>query len=408
MAISITVDGNYLKYDGDSGKIDWIPLPLYGQCRLVEKTDKVVIVFPQGDPTHNSNPELSIFPTSVYTSVATLLAYLISVQDLILTGGGGTVADAEYKSPIDFSTQRTSASQLTLSNLNIPIVNSSQIKYIIKTNSANTETEVLTNGSGGVSLIWNPTASTIDVKKNGVAYPLFDMGTGLTITTTVSAGAITGGTIISGGTGYYTGGVVLVAGGTGGYFTITATNGVVTAITLLAGGSGYTTAVAAATSVYSYALDVATVVGIDGQEKGYDATSDLFKQFMTNYPVQPLVDDLSDVTTTSGTDIYLASSDGLDMGHHNTLTLTGTIADADTTTMTVEATNDDDLTATGDWIQIYGYNAKTNAYENSWAVTNATLTFALQFKDLKFNNYRVHLVSTNTTATARIKARRTY
>jgi hypothetical protein len=356
--------------------------------------------------------ELNYLDISGEVSALGLFNNLLNWKESIVAGGG-TVADAEYKSPIDFSTQRYSASQLTLSNLNIPIVNSSQIKYIIKTNSANTETEVLTNGSGGVSFIWDATNSKIDVKKNGVAYALFDMGTGLTITTTVSAGAITGGTIISGGTGYYTGGVVLVAGGTGGYFTITATNGVVTAITLLAGGSGYTTAVAAATSVFSYALDVATVVGIDGQEKGYDSIIDAFKSFMTNYPVQPL-DNVIEVDTTNVaanvTPVYYPSSDGVPMSIHKAITLTGKIIDgaAVTNTITFEGTNDED-TANADWISLYVYDAKNNTTVNKIESTTATtLTFAVEANDYKYTHFRVKLVTGDATNTIIIKGRVTY
>jgi hypothetical protein len=72
---------------------------------------------------------------------------------------------------------------------------------------------------------------------------------GLTITTTVAAGVITGGTIDAAGTGYATGQLVGVAGGTGGFFVVTAqTGGVPSAIALYAGGSGYTAATGATTT----------------------------------------------------------------------------------------------------------------------------------------------------------------
>ena len=72
---------------------------------------------------------------------------------------------------------------------------------------------------------------------------------GLTITTTVAGGAITGGTIDAAGTGYPTGAIVGVAGGTGGLFIVTAqTGGVPSAIALYAGGTGYTAATGAATT----------------------------------------------------------------------------------------------------------------------------------------------------------------
>ena len=72
---------------------------------------------------------------------------------------------------------------------------------------------------------------------------------GLTITTTASGGALTGGTIDAAGTGYLTGQLVAVAGGTGGYFVVTAqTGGVPSAIALYSGGSGYTGATGAATT----------------------------------------------------------------------------------------------------------------------------------------------------------------
>jgi hypothetical protein len=71
----------------------------------------------------------------------------------------------------------------------------------------------------------------------------------LTITTTASSGALTGGIIDVPGTGYVAGQLVSVAGGTGGLFTVvTAAGGIPSVIALVAGGSGYTSTTGAATT----------------------------------------------------------------------------------------------------------------------------------------------------------------
>jgi len=83
---------------------------------------------------------------------------------------------------------------------------------------------------------------------------------GLTITTTVSGGAITAGTIDAAGTGYLTGQLVTVAGGTGAVFEVSAeTAGVPSAISLVSGGTGYTAATGAATTAEPTPVWAATI-----------------------------------------------------------------------------------------------------------------------------------------------------
>lgn len=369
--------------------------------------------------------EIRLLPTDVnggiYTTVA-LLDEWIKSQQVNNSQGAGTGAslDAEYKSPIDFSTQRYSASQLTLSNLNVPIINSSQLRYIVTTNAAGTVTQSLSNGSNGVSLIWDATNSRIDVKKNGVAYSIFDMGTGLTLTLTVVSGVITNAVVVSGGTGYYVGATIAVTtatgtivgvpstGGANGTVVVaTATGGVVQTVTVLAGGTGYggggsVTIIGASTTVSAYAIDVATVVGIDGQEKGYDSITNAFINFMNNYPVQPLHNVLIAPSTSVIADSWFPSKDGLDVGFHKRHIFTGILAPAasQVLTMTIEGTNADDLTVDANWTAIDFYNTVGLATVNTLATAAGTSTsFNIRIQDCGYRNIRYRITpSINTNA----------
>jgi hypothetical protein len=100
----------------------------------------------------------------------------------------------------------------------------------------------------GTLIVHSSGPCTINGTILGAGAPGTWSGYGLTISTTVSGGAITGGTIDVAGNGYTTGQVVYVAGGFGGSFTISSqTGGVPSAISLNRGGSGYTATTGAAT-----------------------------------------------------------------------------------------------------------------------------------------------------------------
>lgn len=80
---TLTIENGYLKYV-EASKTEWIPLTLLAQCRLVEWATYVAIVPPQGDPTYSSTAEIKIEVTSTYTTVASLITFLQSLQSMSL------------------------------------------------------------------------------------------------------------------------------------------------------------------------------------------------------------------------------------------------------------------------------------------------------------------------------------
>jgi hypothetical protein len=113
----------------------------------------------------------------------------------------------------------------------------------------------------------------------------------------------------------------------------------------------------------------------------------------------------ADTTNVAAATHYYPDSDGTTLNGYKDLSLTGKLIDADgTLTMTVEMTNDED-TSGGDWIQVYGYDDKNKSTENSWAVTNGTLTFAISFNNANFRFYRIKVVASGATNTVIIKSK---
>ena len=151
-------------------------------------------------------------------------------------------------------------------------------------------------------------------------------------------------------------------------------------------------------------------VGINLQDKGYDANLDSMKTIRQNMEVDQYVEESIVDTTNVATGTYYPSADGSALGRYNNLMLTGKLIDgaAETTTMTVELTNDEDsTTANRDWVQIYGYDAKNNTTVNSQAATNETTTFAWNFNKINAKYVRYKIVSSAATNTVIIKQKKT-
>lgn len=151
---------------------------------------------------------------------------------------------------------------------------------------------------------------------------------------------------------------------------------------------------------------VATNVTATG---GYDSTLDLIK-IQEQYPLSEQYLEASIADTTNVADAtYYPSATGMAFGAYKNLSITGKLIDgaAETTTLTVEATNDSDTT-TGDWIQIYGYDSKNNSIVNSISATNQTTTYALDFDNFNYANVRFKIAATAATNTVIIKLRRAY
>lgn len=142
---------------------------------------------------------------------------------------------------------------------------------------------------------------------------------------------------------------------------------------------------------------------------GYDSTLDLIK-IQEQYPLNEQYSETSIADTTNVADAtYYPSATGMAFGAYKNLSITGKLIDgaAETTTLTVEATNDSDTT-TGDWIQIYGYDSKNNSIVNSISATNQTTTYALDFDNFNYANVRFKIAATAATNTVIIKLRRAY
>lgn len=117
---------------------------------------------------------------------------------------------------------------------------------------------------------------------------------------------------------------------------------------------------------------------------------------------------IEDVTNLAAGTAYYPSSTGASMDGYKSLSLTGTLVDAnDTSWVYLEVTNDEDQT-NANWIQIYGFETKTNSALNVITANNATTTFAWDFTDLNYAYYRVKVVTGDATNTVIIKSRKVY
>ncbi len=120
--------------------------------------------------------------------------------------------------------------------------------------------------------------------------------------------------------------------------------------------------------------------------------------------VTPTVTTLVNTTNVASGTVYYPSATGQAMGNNKNLSLTGTLADADaTSTITLEVTNGD--TTTGTWVQAFGYEYLTGKPLNKIEAASATKTFAWDFENLNFKNYRVKLVTGDATNTVEIVSR---
>lgn len=120
------------------------------------------------------------------------------------------------------------------------------------------------------------------------------------------------------------------------------------------------------------------------------------------------IDEVYDGTNLAAGTNYYPSSTGASMDGYKNMSLTGKLIDADnTTTITVEATNDEDAT-NADWIQVYGYDTKNNSTVNSIAAASTTTTFAIDFDNFNYNYFRVKIVTGDSTNTIIVKQRRVW
>lgn len=151
-------------------------------------------------------------------------------------------------------------------------------------------------------------------------------------------------------------------------------------------------------------------VGLNGPMKTYDTTTDTEKVIeQSPLSAKYVIDSLVDTTNSSGT-VYYPSSTGMSMDGYRSVSFSGKFIDADnTTTMTIEALNDED--SGGDWQDV------TQCFNNDKAgvatsigasvtVTSGTVNFAISREDFNYSLFRVKVVYGDATNTSIIKLRR--
>lgn len=127
--------------------------------------------------------------------------------------------------------------------------------------------------------------------------------------------------------------------------------------------------------------------------------------------MESYTDDLAEVSVFDGTNV--ANNTYFNMGLMGTLvgkfrhiSFTGRLIDGagETTTLTIEATNDEDLN-NANWVQVYGYDARVYAWVNQQTITNGTLDYAWDFDYWNYKFIRARIQTTAATNTVIIKAR---
>ena len=120
------------------------------------------------------------------------------------------------------------------------------------------------------------------------------------------------------------------------------------------------------------------------------------------------IDEIYDGTNLAAGTNYYPSSTGASMDGYKNLSFTGKLIDADnTTTITIEATNDEDA-GSADWVQVYARDIKNNTTVNSIAAASTTTTFAIDLIDFNYSLFRVKVVTGDSTNTVIVKQRRSY
>jgi hypothetical protein len=147
-------------------------------------------------------------------------------------------------------------------------------------------------------------------------------------------------------------------------------------------------------------------VTVLGQEKAYDPSTDTEKVTEQSPLSEKYVQDsIVDATNTAAATTYFPSSTGMSMDGFKDMSITGIFTSTGILTFTVEVTNDEDTT-NANWIQIYAFDTKNNAAVNSLAINNATATFAWDFDDFNYSNFRLKVVDASSTNTYIVKMRR--
>ena len=149
-------------------------------------------------------------------------------------------------------------------------------------------------------------------------------------------------------------------------------------------------------------------VGYNGQDKAYDSSTDSDKVFnIADLATQVLQESIVDTTNISASTHYYPASTGKSNSGYKNGSISGKFIDADgTVTLTLEVTNDEDLSS-ADWNGVYFYDDNSNATVNSLSVTNGTLLISASINNNSFSNYRWVVTTSGATNTIILKENRT-
>lgn len=161
-----------------------------------------------------------------------------------------------------------------------------------------------------------------------------------------------------------------------------------------------------------FALSDTYRLGIRYQEKAYSQADDSIRTAEINpLSLQVVEESLVDTTAVAASQQWYPSSTGMAILGYKNLSLTGKYIEDTagiTSTITCWASNDED-TAAGDWIQIYGYDSKNNVYVNQMQqVGIGTLTFSWDFDNINYRYVRIGVLPGDASNTVIIKCRRSY
>lgn len=199
-------------------------------------------------------------------------------------------------------------------------------------------------------------------------------------------------------------------------------NSLQTATTYVAGANGYSFAYSSGViTVYLNGV-IASVfttndtyeVGVNAQQKAYDSTLDITKTIeQSPLSAKYVLDSLIDTTNVAAGTNYYPSTTGMAMDGFSALSFSGKFIDADnTTTMTIEATNDEDA-ATADWQEVTKcFNDDNSGIATSAGATiqasSSTKLFTISRTAFNYSLFRIKIVTGDATNTIIVKARRIY
>lgn len=175
----------------------------------------------------------------------------------------------------------------------------------------------------------------------------------------------------------------------------------------LAYNEGFITIYEKGTAATSLVAGDVYEVGINGNTKSYDLSTDTTKvSDITPESSKYVPDAIVNTTNLAATTHYFPSSTGMEMGPYNNLSIGGELIDADgDITLSVEVANNADA-STAVWHQVYGYDLVNNTTVNQQAVASGTTPYFMNFEGLNVTHVRFKVICSGATNTVKVFSRR--